>query len=46
MTLGPEWALDWTRLTAQVMTEHRAELIELDRQIGDGDPREDQVTRV
>ncbi|OIQ85863.1 PTS-dependent dihydroxyacetone kinase, ADP-binding subunit DhaL [mine drainage metagenome] len=37
MTLGPEWALDWTRLTAQAMTEHRAELIELDRQIGDGD---------
>jgi phosphoenolpyruvate---glycerone phosphotransferase subunit DhaL len=37
MTLGPDWALAWTRLTAQAMVENRDQLIELDRQIGDGD---------
>jgi len=31
------WALDWVRRSAQVVTENREELIELDRQIGDGD---------
>lgn len=36
-TLGADWALAWTRKTAQVVAEHRDELIELDRQIGDGD---------
>ncbi len=36
-TLDAAWALAWTRATAQVVTEHRDELIELDRQIGDGD---------
>ncbi len=36
-TLGTAWALAWTRRTAQVVLEHRDELIELDRQIGDGD---------
>jgi len=37
MTLDVNWALDWVRRTAQVIAEHREELIELDRQIGDGD---------
>lgn len=36
-TLGAAWAIAWTRRTAQVVVEHREELIELDRQIGDGD---------
>lgn len=31
------WAVDWVRRSAQVVAEHREELIELDRQIGDGD---------
>ena len=35
--LDVAWAERWVRLTAEVVTEHRAELIELDRQIGDGD---------
>lgn len=35
--LDVTWALDWVRRTAQVVTENRAHLIELDRQIGDGD---------
>ena len=37
MTLDVAWAIDWVRRSAQVVTEHRDELIELDRQIGDGD---------
>ena len=37
MTLDVAWAIDWVRLSAQTVTEHRQELIELDRQIGDGD---------
>ncbi|MGN8246750.1 dihydroxyacetone kinase subunit DhaL [Cellulomonas soli] len=37
MTLDVAWAVDWTRRSARVVTEHREELIELDRQIGDGD---------
>jgi dihydroxyacetone kinase-like protein len=36
-TLGTAWAEAWVRRTAQVVAEHREELIELDRQIGDGD---------
>ncbi|MFF1528591.1 dihydroxyacetone kinase subunit DhaL [Cellulomonas sp. NPDC058312] len=36
-SLGAAWAVAWTRRTAEVVTEHREELIELDRQIGDGD---------
>ncbi|VTR77096.1 dihydroxyacetone kinase subunit DhaL [Cellulomonas hominis] len=36
-TLGAAWAEAWVRRTAQVVAEHREELIELDRQIGDGD---------
>lgn len=37
MGLDAAWAQQWVRRTAEVVTEHRAELIELDRQIGDGD---------
>ena len=37
MALDVGWALRWVRGSADVVTEHRAELIELDRQIGDGD---------
>jgi dihydroxyacetone kinase-like protein len=36
-SLGTGWALAWTRRTAQAVAERREELIELDRQIGDGD---------
>jgi phosphoenolpyruvate---glycerone phosphotransferase subunit DhaL len=36
-TLGTAWAVAWTRRTAQVVLEQRETLIELDRQIGDGD---------
>lgn len=36
-SLGTAWAVAWVRRTAQVVAEHRDELIELDRQIGDGD---------
>ncbi|GIG26248.1 dihydroxyacetone kinase subunit DhaL [Cellulomonas denverensis] len=36
-SLGTDWAVAWIRRTAQVVAEHREELIELDRQIGDGD---------
>src|SRR4029078_10416750 len=37
MTLDVAWAITWVRLSAQTVTEYRSELIELDRQIGDGD---------
>ena len=37
MTLDVGWVERWVRRTAQVMAEHRLELSELDRQIGDGD---------
>jgi dihydroxyacetone kinase-like protein len=37
MTLDVGWALDWVRGAAKVVAEHRDELTELDRQIGDGD---------
>lgn len=36
-SLGTDWAVAWVRRTAQVVLENRVELIELDRQIGDGD---------
>lgn len=36
-SLGTAWAVAWVRRTTQVVVEHREELIELDRQIGDGD---------
>jgi dihydroxyacetone kinase-like protein len=31
------WAVDWVRRSAESMSEHRVELINLDREIGDGD---------
>ncbi|WP_136520442.1 MULTISPECIES: dihydroxyacetone kinase subunit DhaL [Cellulomonas] len=37
MTLDVAWAVDWVRRTAATVTEHRDELVELDRLIGDGD---------
>lgn len=37
MALGTDWVLQWTALAAQAAHEHRVELIELDRAIGDGD---------
>ncbi|RWZ61294.1 dihydroxyacetone kinase subunit L [Labedella populi] len=37
MTVGTDWALAWIRRTADVIAEHRVELITLDREIGDGD---------
>lgn len=37
MGLGVAWAVEWLRLSAQLMAEHRTELIELDRPIGDSD---------
>lgn len=37
MGLGVDWALDWLKLSAKAMSEHRTELIELDRAIGDSD---------
>ncbi|WP_431836721.1 dihydroxyacetone kinase subunit DhaL [Cellulomonas sp. Y8] len=36
-SLDAGWAVAWVRRTAQVVAEHRSLLIELDRQIGDGD---------
>lgn len=35
--LGIDWATAWVRGSAAVVTEHREELIDLDRAIGDGD---------
>ncbi|BCW34085.1 dihydroxyacetone kinase subunit L [Arthrobacter sp. StoSoilA2] len=37
MSLGVDWAVDWLKLSAKAMAEHRTELIELDRAIGDSD---------
>ena len=37
MGLDVNWALRWLTLSAQAMAEHREELIELDRPIGDAD---------
>jgi dihydroxyacetone kinase-like protein len=37
MTLDVGWALDWVHGAATSVAEHREELIDLDRQIGDGD---------
>lgn len=36
-TLGTDWALDWLRRSAATVADHRLELGELDRAIGDGD---------
>ena len=41
--LGVDWAVDWVRRSAAVVTEHRAELSGLDREIGDGDHGENLV---
>ena len=46
MTLDVAWAVDWVRRSAQTVTEHRDELIELDRQIGDGDHGENLYPRL
>ncbi|RHA41665.1 dihydroxyacetone kinase subunit DhaL [Cellulomonas rhizosphaerae] len=37
MSVDVAWAIDWVRRSAQTISEHRDELVELDRQIGDGD---------
>jgi dihydroxyacetone kinase-like protein len=37
MALDTDWALDWVRRTAATIRDHRAELVALDREIGDGD---------
>jgi dihydroxyacetone kinase-like protein len=37
MTLDGAWATAWVRKSAEVMSDHRIELISLDRDIGDGD---------
>src|SRR5690554_5274160 len=37
MTVDVAWALRWARRTAEVVADHRDELVELDRRIGDGD---------
>lgn len=37
MALDTAWAIDWVRRTASTIDEHRAELVTLDREIGDGD---------
>ncbi len=37
MGLGVDWAIAWLQLSARKMSEHRVELIELDRAIGDSD---------
>lgn len=37
MALDVAWALAWVRRTAEVVAEHKVELSELDREIGDGD---------
>lgn len=37
MVLDVNWAVKWLTLCAQAMAEHRSELIELDRAIGDSD---------
>ncbi|MBT0995698.1 dihydroxyacetone kinase subunit L [Cellulomonas sp. DKR-3] len=37
MTLDVAWAVGWVRASAAAVLEHRDELVELDRQIGDGD---------
>jgi len=37
MGLNAAWAKEWVRRDAQVISEHRTELVTLDRAIGDGD---------
>ncbi|MFT3860201.1 dihydroxyacetone kinase subunit DhaL [Micropruina sp.] len=42
-TLDVEWAKDWMRRSSATLTEHRMELIDLDRAIGDGDHGENMA---
>lgn len=37
MAVDVQWAVSWLTLSAQAMADHRTELIELDRAIGDSD---------
>jgi phosphoenolpyruvate---glycerone phosphotransferase subunit DhaL len=37
LALDTAWAIDWVHRTADTIAEHRAELVNLDREIGDGD---------
>jgi dihydroxyacetone kinase-like protein len=37
LALDTAWAIDWVRRTAATIDDHRAELVTLDREIGDGD---------
>ena len=41
--LDVEWAKDWMRRSSDTLTEHRMELIDLDRAFGDGDPGENMA---
>jgi len=41
--LDVEWAKDWMRRSSDTLTEHRMELIDLDRAIGDGDHGENMA---
>lgn len=43
MTLDVTWAIAWVRGSAATVAEHRDELVELDRQIGDGDHGENMM---
>ena len=43
MVLDVNWAVKWLTLSAQAMAEHRVELIELDRAIGDSDHGENMA---
>lgn len=37
MSLDTQWVLNWIKHSQEAIAEHRIELIDLDRQIGDGD---------
>jgi phosphoenolpyruvate---glycerone phosphotransferase subunit DhaL len=37
LALDTAWAIDWVRRSAATIDDHRAELVTLDREIGDGD---------
>ncbi len=43
MSLDAAWAVDWVRRSEATVVEHRDELVELDRQIGDGDHGENMA---
>lgn len=42
-SLNVAWAMDWMRRSSENLTEHRMELIDLDRAIGDGDHGENMA---